>query len=543
MAQSDSARNTFRSLLSDHDLLLVDNRGTGASAAVKCPLAQHGFSPEAIEQCKQILGSRADDYGTLAAVDDLAAVLSRVRSNHVDVYAESYGTFFAQVFALRYPQLLHRLVLDGALPLDVDPWRRDALLAGLAALRKTCTADPICRAGGDPVKLLAEALPIIRLGTKTLDTKLDSAVDLAMLVANAGRRGSAYRELPAALRSMLASDPVPLIRLLDEAAVGGFGAAARSASLEVNSSGLFLADTCADFPQPFDLRTPVAQQRHQFDEAFRRVTSTNKRTFAPFTSQEAFARRASLCLGWPAPTHPLPDTLAGSFPSVPTLVLEGALDTITAPAAARAVAREFPNSRYLEVPFVGHLAAVNDETHCASDIVSAFLAARTLDTRCLSHIPAPAQVEQFPLQFAQETPVTSINPHALTGLSLDERRTVAVARDAISDVLWRWGPLGFYSSKGLRGGTYTTIPPLEPGHYSVHLNQYRWTTDTTVTGDLTTSPTTYTMTGHLLVTTPIGRASLMVRSARILPPSATETISGIVSGHRVDLRVDARVGP
>ncbi len=106
------AQKAFGSLLGDHDLLLVDNRGTGASGRIDCPEAQKSLTLTltAAAQCRTLLGAQADDYGTIAAADDLEAVLERIHASNVDLYGESYGTFFAQVFALRHPQLLQRMV-------------------------------------------------------------------------------------------------------------------------------------------------------------------------------------------------------------------------------------------------------------------------------------------------------------------------------------------------------------------------------------------------------------------------------------------------
>ena len=99
---------------------------------------------------------RADDYGTVAAADDLrGGVDACCTPRHVDMYGESYGTFVAQVCALRHPEHLQRLVLDGPVPLDTEISMLDSLPAGLADLRVTCYADPICRASGDPPRCSA----------------------------------------------------------------------------------------------------------------------------------------------------------------------------------------------------------------------------------------------------------------------------------------------------------------------------------------------------------------------------------------------------
>jgi hypothetical protein len=121
-------------------------------------------------------------------------------------------------------------------------------------------------------------------------------------------------------------------------------------------------------------------------------------------------------------------------------------------------------------------------------------------------------------------------------------RVVAIARDVISDVLRRWGPLGFYSARGLRGGSFTTIAPLRRGEFRVHLDANRWTTDTSVTGELETSQTRGTMNGSVVVSAPTVQARFEILASHILAPSSHETFFGTIHGHEVDLTFDAKFG-
>ena len=105
-------------LLDRRNLLLVDQRGTGLSEPINCPLLQDSDLPyaDAAAVCGAQLGDRADDYTTALSADDLAAVIRALRLAPVDVYGDSYGTFFAQVFTGRHPQLVRSVVLDSAYP-------------------------------------------------------------------------------------------------------------------------------------------------------------------------------------------------------------------------------------------------------------------------------------------------------------------------------------------------------------------------------------------------------------------------------------------
>ena len=110
----------FRPLRGSRDVVLMDNRGTGRSGAVDChPLQTEPTLTEAnIGRCGRTLGAKAALYSVTLATDDLAAILDALGSGPVDLYGDSYGTFFEQVFAVRHPDKLRSIILDGAYPLD-----------------------------------------------------------------------------------------------------------------------------------------------------------------------------------------------------------------------------------------------------------------------------------------------------------------------------------------------------------------------------------------------------------------------------------------
>ncbi len=56
----------------------------------------------------------------------------RSLSQRIDLYGDSYGTYFEQVFAIRHPNLLRSIVLDGAYPLNG---------AGLPVVSELCAGD------------------------------------------------------------------------------------------------------------------------------------------------------------------------------------------------------------------------------------------------------------------------------------------------------------------------------------------------------------------------------------------------------------------
>ena len=125
LGSADSYLELFAPLRARHDVLVVDQRGTGSSHVIKCAPAQSyvGDAVENARLCGEQLGDRADLFTSAAAADDLAAVLDSLGVAKIDLYGDSYGSFFAQTFTVRHPDRVRALVLDGTYPAShLDPW-------------------------------------------------------------------------------------------------------------------------------------------------------------------------------------------------------------------------------------------------------------------------------------------------------------------------------------------------------------------------------------------------------------------------------------
>ena len=135
-----------------HDMIVIDNRGTGQLGRdrLSAPSGlRRGNYVREVGRCGRKLGKRADAYGSGAAADDLAAVLDRLKVPVVDIYGDSYGTYFAQTFAVRHPTRVRAVVLDAAYAVTgfrsvgaraerADPLRLARRLRALGRLRERC---------------------------------------------------------------------------------------------------------------------------------------------------------------------------------------------------------------------------------------------------------------------------------------------------------------------------------------------------------------------------------------------------------------------
>ena len=129
-------------LVADHDLLLIDPRGTGRSHPIDCGIT--GLPPtrpglvRAIARCGEALGRRARAYTSAATADDFEAVRAHLGIPKLDLWGMSYGTYLMTVFAQRHPGSVRSIVLSSAFPLRFDMWARANARAVRLAIRRVC---------------------------------------------------------------------------------------------------------------------------------------------------------------------------------------------------------------------------------------------------------------------------------------------------------------------------------------------------------------------------------------------------------------------
>ncbi len=488
---ADSYATLFAPLLDRRNLLLVDQRGTGRSSAIDCPMLTELVGPyaPAAAACAGLLGSHAHLFGTDLAADDLAAVVEALGLGRIDLYGDSYGTFFAQTFAGRHPGMLRTLTLDGAYPaFGEDAWYGTQGPALAGSLQTVCRLSPWCRrAGGDAGSRFESLLERVRrsplVGTAPgadgarHRVVLDAAT-LAVVAYNATYVPTTYRELDAATRSALAGDNLPLLRLVAEEQFPGGGVDPP----QLYSEGLDAAVSCRDYPQLFDLMATPATRARQLAAAVADKERSDPGVYAPFTVQEYLDSgwgTADWCTQWPVPPaayRPGPPTPPGGrYRGVPTLVLSGELDTITTPAEGRMVAAQFPRSTWVLVAGGLHVTAVGDDLGCASAIVVRFVdRARVGDTSCARGLPAVRTAPPF-----WRSVRDAAAPRTATGGTPGGLRAASVAVATSGDVVARWYQTYETQGLGLRGGTWRSD---EADVVTFTLHAYRLASDVAVSG-------------------------------------------------------------
>lgn len=501
---------TYGPLLRTHNLLLVDQRGTGMSNLIDCPAVQKfdGRSTgdrfaRRVARCGRALNRRfrfrggrhvhaSDLYGTKVATDDLAAVLRRLRLRKVDLYGDSYGTWFVQSFISRHQNRLRSVILDSAYPVrDLDPWYASSGEAARVAMDAVCARSAACAAAaptGTPTARLGLLLDRLRGAPVTgftrdatgKRTRVRVTVrNMADLVQDAGSDPVIWRELDAAVRAALAGDDAPLLRTVQQSLAynGGLSPA------DYFSDGLYVAVSCTDYPQLFDLGASPARRRAQFAS---RLAHPPAGAFDPFTGREwvtisGYSQPYDICLDWPKPVHhvpPVPRRAVKLPASIPMLVIGGDLDDLTpfsdavklAPRLARrSLAVRLPNTVHVTSEGDTYLG---DGAACARRIIRGFIrrpkALRSLNTSCADHIPPLHTPGAFPITLAGAAPAQQVSGPEL---GLDARRAATVAAQVVGDATIRYYYSFAHHGPGLRGGRFTD-KGYEPTRFRFHADRF-----------------------------------------------------------------------
>jgi pimeloyl-ACP methyl ester carboxylesterase len=548
--------NIYGSLREHRDVLIIDKRGTGLSGAVNCHAIQTGdpVDPKGLKACGEQLGNKAPLYGTKLAVDDIVAVMDAMQIDQVDYYGDSYGTYVGQVFAAWHPDRLRSIILDSAYPVRApDAWFPTDWTTGRDGLDLVCDRSPACRAlGGTSTNRLERLLRQLRQqsisGTAPDADGIETSVTLDvstlfLLVTNLGSSPITYRDLDSAMRAWFDSqDAVPLLRLVAE-----YNTPSVSHPVDF-SYGQYQAVICAEYPLLYDLSATPSQRRRQYDQSLEEARENRPDLFAPFTIDEAIGSNADFtplgtCLDWPVPppAYPQGDPLPKHpvFPTVPTLVLSGDLDSVTSPEDANQAAAQFPNVVHLLIPNLTHVTAYyysdvgylpdgGDTTHCVEEIVRRFIAQLSPgDTSCIRSVRPLRTPPRFAKTVRELKPVDAL---AGNQAGSSELKSAAAALETAGDVFARF-IITYGIGSGLRGGQFTYLQ--ESYGYQFDLDHVQWTEDLEVTGTIYW----YTATGDVSADVTLRQNGKNIGNLNCtwndVAVNATATITGTINGDRV----------
>ena len=365
-------RKELAPLRASHDIVMVDQRGTGRSGAVKCN------SKRSVQRCAKKLGAKRPFLTTVETAKDLDDLRAALALEKITPLGVSYGTKVAGEYARRFPDRTASVILDS--PVGVEPIDFDAL-GGIAAmpriLREVCADGPCAGTVKDAgaalfaaVKRVRETNVRLRIGGGSERVREG---DIFLVMRMSDFEPALRADLPAVLASLAHGDAAPFGHLfLRMSDLGGLNAsAARAAAGGRRLQRLALPGDRLRGGEAAVVAHVGPSTRGAANAAYLKRLGT--RPFAPFKPSIVNEAGVSAeCRKWPS--TPVPEPPPAATPDVPVLVISGRDDIRTPFEGAQAVAAAFPHATVLAVPHVGHSVLTTDPEGCALAGAAAFLA-------------------------------------------------------------------------------------------------------------------------------------------------------------------------
>ena len=367
--------NTFRRVRATRDIVFIDQRGTGLSGKLDCPVApdEESLTEEqhdaAARKCIAGVRQPFSAYGTASAARDIEQVRTTLGYGAINLWGASYGTRLAQEYARAYPANLRALILDGVVaPEQVIPAAGRDGQAALERVFAQCAANKACNGAYPALRsefaALSERVAAGQVKLQLADPrtarplKLDMTSDQFLgTVHNILYSAVDTRRLPYLIHSAYNGRWEPFVARRNTAS--DFSPAGPVAQL------LHLAVVCAeDYP---------------------RLTPQLMAQDAAALTAPLLKRMGSMCAMMNVAPAPL---RAPSKITAPVLMLSGALDPVTPPRRAQAAALHMAAATHLVVPYAGHGIST---LGCAPRLLREFLDSPGARMRsgCLDEIPAP----------------------------------------------------------------------------------------------------------------------------------------------------------
>jgi pimeloyl-ACP methyl ester carboxylesterase len=377
--QSGGNQYRYSAINERRDIVMVDQRGTGASNGLRCDLGVESlltwqFSPEEVAACREQLESRADLalYHSAVAADDLDEVREWLGYPSLNLYGGSYGTRAALVYLRRHPDRVRTVTVRGIMPPNGqfplnNPQDAQVSLENVLAR---------CGAGSDCGDAFPDLPARFRLALDRLDAdpvyvRLLDPISRDSIDYPIGRAAFAW----AIRRVLMSSDLHPLLpALITQAGEGDLsgirpGLAGTLGVTESMYMGMGLSVMCTE----------------EADRIAR--ADIEAETEGTFIGDGPIRTMLAACGGWPRGELPVGfhDPVRSD---APVLLLSGETDPTT-PARWGALAAEtLPNGLHLVMPGVSH----GPFPDCAIEIMAAMVETGTtegLDTSCVAEIPVP----------------------------------------------------------------------------------------------------------------------------------------------------------
>jgi pimeloyl-ACP methyl ester carboxylesterase len=390
----------YSQLLAKRDLIVVDQRGTGASKpSLGCPeyrqayfdalsqqLPYQEFSAAAmaaLPACQQRLQSEGVDLSaynnaeSAADLEDLRQALGYVQWN---LLGTSYGTRLALTALRDYPAGVRSAILDSTFPPQIEPYSGWVFSQEHAfrTLFDRCAADEKCHAAYPNLEQdfynLLENLDleplIVEKANPFSQKKYEVLVDGDMLV----------NLLFQILYDATAVPSLP--KLIEDASQGNTKTLARF------MDPLFIIPSMIAWGMHYSVLCSTESTFTEYPKVAKQATSAEPRLAEGMLNDQRLALET--CAAWDRDT-PGKDENRPVKSAVPTLVLSGEFDPVTPPEWGEQTAKALKNGYFFLFPGITHgVIWWNDFTGgCANKIVLSFLDDPSIapDSSCLAEVP------------------------------------------------------------------------------------------------------------------------------------------------------------
>jgi len=377
----------------EHDIVLVDERGTGDGHRLDCKspgsddnlegYLNGPFDPAAARACRDELAKKYDlsQYTTPNFADDIDEVRAAMGFDKININAGSFGTYAAQIYMRRHGEHVRSAYLTSLVPLSnrVPLFHAQGAQWGLDQLFKECDEDVACHAAYPRFREdFAAVLNLVR--KEPVATWVKHPVSGARTEIKLTERGFADAVRVMMYRSQRARE-VPF--LVEQALAGDFSPfaeAAVRASRDIYTGarmGLHYCITCNEF--------------------VRRIRSEDVEpvTRGSFLGTWRVRDQMAACENWPKTDLPA-DYFEPFRLEVPAVLVSGDTDPASPPKWGEEVKSFMPNAIHLIVPGGAH----TPENACTRSIRSQLFRTGTtqgLDTGCMTKVqPAPFKLPPRP---------------------------------------------------------------------------------------------------------------------------------------------------
>ena len=366
----------------EHDVVLVDERGTGDGHRLDCKSPESDdnlerylngpFDSEVARACREELQKKFDlsQYTTPNFVDDIDEIRAAMGYDKINLNGGSFGTYAAQIYMRRHREHARSAYLTSLVTLTnrVPLYHAEAAQLGLDQLFKDCDQDAACHA----------AYPRFRENfTAVLNKVREAPVATWVKHPVTGARTDIHlteRAFADAVRTMMyrSRKARELPFLIEQALAGDFSPFAEAAlrsSRDIYSGGrmgLHYCITCNEFVRRIHPEEIEPATRESFLGSWR------------------VRDQMAACKEWPKTDLPA-DYFEPFSLETPAVLVSGATDSASPPKWGEVVKSYMPNAIHVVVPGDAH----TPENECTRSIRHELFRTGTthgLDTSCMTKV-------------------------------------------------------------------------------------------------------------------------------------------------------------